>query len=87
MQQRPPSSRTLGARIVKNLVGFWAPIELLAGSEIQPVHGPDRAGDVKHSMADITKANKLLQYKPLVSTEQGLKKTFDWYKQKSEVKV
>lgn len=59
----------------------------IAGSKIQPVHGPERSGDVKHSMADITKANQLLQYKPLVSTEQGLKKTFDWYKQKSEVKV
>ena len=58
----------------------------IAGSKIQPVYGPERTGDVKHSMADITKANQLLQYKPLVSTEQGLKKTFEWYKQKRVVK-
>jgi len=61
-----------------------------AASTLEPVHGPDRAGDVKHSLADITKAKTLLGYDPAVSVEEGLKKTFGWYKsevrnQKSEV--
>jgi UDP-N-acetylglucosamine/UDP-N-acetylgalactosamine 4-epimerase len=54
-----------------------------AGSDLQPVHGPDRPGDVKHSLADISKAKKLLGYDPAVSVEEGMKKTFRWYKEES----
>jgi len=50
-----------------------------AGSSLQPVYGPERKGDVKHSLADISKAGLLLGYKPVVSVEEGLKKTFQWY--------
>jgi UDP-N-acetylglucosamine/UDP-N-acetylgalactosamine 4-epimerase len=46
---------------------------------IKPVHGPERKGDVKHSLADISKAEKLLGYEPNVSVEEGLGKTFKWY--------
>ncbi|MBL0274323.1 MAG: SDR family oxidoreductase [Chitinophagaceae bacterium] len=52
-----------------------------AGSKLQPVYGPERAGDVKHSLADITKAKKLLGYEPSVTVNEGLKKTFTWYKE------
>lgn len=51
-----------------------------AGSQMVPAHGPERAGDVKHSLADISKAKELLGYAPDISVEEGLKKTFDWYK-------
>lgn len=54
-----------------------------AGSTLEPVHGPERRGDVKHSLADISKAEKLLGYKPAVSVEDGLKQTFEWYKHNS----
>lgn len=47
---------------------------------LQPVLGPERKGDVKHSRADITKAKKLLCYEPEISVEEGLKKTLNWYK-------
>lgn len=50
-----------------------------AGSQLQPVHMPDRLGDVKHSLADITRARTLLGYEPLVSVSEGLKRTFRWY--------
>jgi UDP-N-acetylglucosamine/UDP-N-acetylgalactosamine 4-epimerase len=53
-----------------------------AGSSIVPVYGPERKGDVKHSLADISKAQKLLGYQPLISVNDGLKKTFDWYSAK-----
>jgi UDP-N-acetylglucosamine/UDP-N-acetyl-alpha-D-glucosaminouronate 4-epimerase len=43
-------------------------------------HGPDRSGDVKHSLADISLAQKHLGYKPLVMFEEGLKRTVEWYK-------
>lgn len=52
-----------------------------AESDLQPIHGPERVGDVKHSLADISKATQLLGYKPAVSIEEGLKKTFRWYKE------
>jgi UDP-N-acetylglucosamine 4-epimerase len=54
------------------------------GIDLQPVFGPDRKGDVKHSLADISKAKSLLNYYPSVSVKEGLKKTFDWYKKNYE---
>ena len=54
-----------------------------AGSSLEAIHGGERIGDVKHSLADITKAKKLLGYDPVISVEEGLKKTFDWYKEES----
>lgn len=41
---------------------------------------PPRAGDVKHSLADITRARELLGYAPRVGLEEGLKLTMDWWK-------
>jgi len=52
-----------------------------ANSNLQPVYGPERRGDVKHSLADITKAKTLLHYHPKITVEEGLKKTFQWYKE------
>ena len=52
-----------------------------AGSSLKPIYGPERKGDVKHSLADISKAGKLLGYMPSISVREGLKRTFDWYLQ------
>ena len=41
---------------------------------------PTRHGDVKDSLADITRARTLLGYEPSVSLEEGLKKTIEWYR-------
>lgn len=51
-------------------------------SSLQPIHGPERKGDVKHSLADISKAKKLLGYKPAVPVLEGIQKTMNWYKSK-----
>jgi UDP-N-acetylglucosamine 4-epimerase len=50
------------------------------GSRLEVKYGPTRHGDVKDSMADITRARTLLGYEPSVSLEAGLKKTLDWYR-------
>lgn len=55
-------------------------IKNLAGSDLAPQYGPERKGDVKHSLADISKAENLLGYKPAVSIREGLKPTFEWYR-------
>lgn len=48
-------------------------------STVEVVHGPNRAGDIPHSLASIVKAEKLLGYKPLFSMEEGLKEAVEWY--------
>ena len=45
-----------------------------------PTYGPERGGDIKHSLADISLAEKHLGYKPKVSFEGGLRRTVDWYR-------
>jgi len=56
-----------------------------AGADTPVVYGPERKGDVKHSLADISKAKELLGYEPKISVEEGLKKTFKWYKEQSSL--
>jgi len=55
----------------------------ISGKDIDPIHGPERSGDIKHSLADISKARKLLGYNPSTSPAEGLRKTFEWYKKNS----
>lgn len=43
-------------------------------------HGPERGGDIKHSLADISKAKAGLGYKPKVDFEEGLRRTVEWYR-------
>ena len=50
------------------------------GKDIEPVFGPDRAGDIKHSNADITKAKTMLGYDPDYNFEKGLELAIEWYK-------
>lgn len=51
------------------------------GKEIEPNFGPDRAGDIKHSNADISRAKKLLGYDPEYDFEQGIALAIAWYKE------
>lgn len=46
----------------------------------QPKYGPERGGDIKHSLADISKAEAGLGYKPKVDFEEGLRRTVEWYR-------
>jgi nucleoside-diphosphate-sugar epimerase len=52
-------------------------------SEVTARHEPPRAGDVRDSLADLTRARALLGYEPRVSLEEGLRLTFDWWKKNS----
>ena len=51
------------------------------GKTIEPNFGPDRAGDIRHSNADINKARRLLNYAPEYDFETGIKLAIDWYKE------
>lgn len=63
-----------------SLLQLFDALKQEAGSQLMPQHGPDRAGDVKHSLADVSKAKTILGYNPSVPVESGLRATFDWYK-------
>lgn len=51
------------------------------GVDIKPIYGPDRAGDIKHSNADISKARDMLGYDPEWSFEKGIKAAIAWYRE------
>lgn len=55
-------------------------LSALLGYRIAPVYEPSRAGDVKHSYADIQKARERLDFLPDFTLEQGLAKTVEWYR-------
>ena len=48
-------------------------------AEIEPIYGPERVGDVPHSLADITKAKSLLGYAPKFNSQSGLAQATQWY--------
>jgi nucleoside-diphosphate-sugar epimerase len=57
-----------------------AMINRLLGKDVKPVYVPPRAGDIKHSLADITAARKLLGFEPVVLFREGLERSIDWYR-------
>ena len=63
------------------LIEMFDLLKQAAGKEhIQPNFAPERAGDIKHSLADISKATELLGYEPTVKINEGMKITFDEFK-------
>lgn len=53
----------------------------LIGVEVEPEYLPARTGDVRHSLADISRARELLGYEPTVDLEEGLSRTVEWYRE------
>ncbi|MBI4672663.1 MAG: SDR family oxidoreductase [Chloroflexi bacterium] len=81
------SSETDGALVV-NVAGgarttlnqIIATLNELTQQTLPTQFGPPRAGDVRHSHADISRARELLGYEPTVQVREGLRRTVDWYK-------
>lgn len=59
--------------MLKKLTGYTGDVK----------YQPERAGDVKHSLADLSLAKKHLRYEPTVGFEEGLQRTIDWYRSQS----
>jgi nucleoside-diphosphate-sugar epimerase len=55
--------------------------KLMRKENIKPVYVPPRPGDIKHSLADVTLAKKVIGYEPFVSFEEGIAKAINWYKE------
>jgi nucleoside-diphosphate-sugar epimerase len=54
-------------------------LQRIIGTNLEPIYGPPRAGDVRDSQASIAKARRLLGYEPSVSFEEGLRRTVAWF--------
>lgn len=67
----------VGDRISVN--GLCQNIKTLADSDNEVIYGANRPGDVRDSLADISKAKSLIGYNPLYKFQDGLKITFDWF--------
>ncbi len=65
----------------ENLVDIYYMLTKALGKDIEPNFGPERAGDIKHSNADISKAEKMLGYEPEYDFERGLNEAIAWYKE------
>jgi UDP-glucose 4-epimerase len=52
----------------------------LAGTNIAPRHAPSRPGDIRHSLADISLARRVLGFEPIVSVREGLRRTLEFYR-------
>jgi len=70
----------LGGKLSVNQL--YQKIADILGSDQKAVHGPNREGDIKHSLANIDKITSELNYKPLVSIDEGLKRTVEWFIQR-----
>jgi len=67
-----------GGRVYLN--DLYQKICKLLEVDIQPVYGPERSGDIKHSNANISKAENILGYHPEYDVDRGLEKAIEWYK-------
>ncbi|MEY8848339.1 SDR family oxidoreductase [Psychroserpens sp. XS_ASV72] len=66
-----------GERISINYL--WDSLKVSANSNVEPIYGPPRQGDVRDSLAAIDKANTLMDYKPMYTVKEGLKITWDYF--------
>lgn len=55
-------------------------LRAIVRSNVEPVYGPPRAGEVRDSQADLTRATTILGYEPTVSLTEGLERTVEWYR-------
>ena len=74
----------IGTGKSQTLNEVYAAIAGQLGFSAKPNYGPEREGDIKHSLADIGRAVKELGYQPKVQFHDGLRKTVDWYLSEQE---
>ncbi len=58
---------------------LWDALNLAGGCNLEAIHGPNRMGDIRDSLANIEKARKLINYRPEFSMKKGLQITYDWF--------
>lgn len=61
-----------------SVLDMWNILQDISKIKLEPIFGPDRTGDIKHSLANISKAKTFLNYQPNVFIKDGLERTFNW---------
>lgn len=67
-----------------SLLDLVEQLNAILGTSIAPIHAPARTGDILHSQADIQKAAELLDFTPIISFNEGLRRTVEWYKEQAK---
>jgi len=67
-----------------SLLDIIARLEALLGRKLERRHTPSRAGDVAHTLADVSKAKRLMGYSPLVDFDEGFRRTVEYFKSSSK---
>jgi nucleoside-diphosphate-sugar epimerase len=58
---------------------------MLDRPDLRPIHKPERAGDLKHSFADLNRSSDVLKYQPIADFQTGLQATVEWYRSASKL--
>lgn len=81
------AAKTEGCAIVNLAYGqtctvldLFRELRRISGRDLDPVHAPPRKGDVRHSLADVSRAKSLLGFSPRIGFAEGLARTYDWYR-------
>ena len=81
MQREVPPGSVInvggGERV--SILDLYRAIAEALGSDLEPVMGETRAGDVRHSLADLQRLERLLGRRPEITWRVGLKRTLAWY--------
>jgi UDP-glucose 4-epimerase len=89
------SAKPIGGDVMNIATGRRATLKDLARvmreainrPDLTPIHQPVRAGDVKHSLADLGHAKNVIGYEPIVDFETGLRATMEWYRESMQSPV
>jgi UDP-glucose 4-epimerase len=76
----PGQAFNIGCGAQTSLNQLIEKLNIILGSRFEPRYEPARKGDVRHSVADVSKANRMLSYCPATSLEIGLQQVLDWYR-------
>jgi UDP-glucose 4-epimerase len=67
----------------QSLHAIWSLMQSIEGVKLPASHGAARAGDIRHSQADVTAARNDLGFEPHIDFEEGLRRTIAWYRDAS----
>jgi UDP-glucose 4-epimerase len=72
----------VGSGVAYSLLDVLRELNAILGTNTEPLFQPSRAGDVRDSLADISRAREMLGYEPAIGFVEGLRRTADWYRGK-----
>ncbi|MDH7592750.1 MAG: SDR family oxidoreductase [Methanomicrobiales archaeon] len=81
MRSRSEGTFNIGSGRATSILELLHTIRQLTSARVKPHHGPPREGDVRHSVADISRAARELGFSPAYTLEEGLRETIAWFRE------